>query len=78
MDVNELMEQLSKLTEIEQYSTSGATCSYLVEINEKTDNYQVYCEGNLIHTSTLADTPTKLLSGLCKSMNVEFEIIEKE
>ena len=28
--------------------------------------------------STMEDTPTNLLSGLCKSMNVEYKIIGKE
>jgi hypothetical protein len=78
LDVDELMAQLSKLTEIEEYSTSGATCSYFVEIDEGTNIYKVFCEGNLIHNSTMEDTPTNLLSGLCKSMNVDYKIIEKE
>ena len=78
IDVDGLMEELKKLTEIVESTTSGGTSNYYVEINEDTNIYQVWCEGQLIHNSTMEDTPTNLISGLCQSMNVEYKIIEKE
>lgn len=78
LDVDDLMIELNKLTEIVDYSISGGTCNYLVEINENTENCEVYCEGNLVDNFKLKDTPTKLLSNLCNSLKVEYNIIEKE
>ena len=78
LDVDDLMIELNKLTEIVDYSISGSTCNYLVEINENTENCEVYCEGNLVDNFKLKDTPTRLLSNLCNSLKVEYNIIEKE
>ena len=78
LDVEELWSQLSKLTEVEEYTTSGGTCSYFVEINEAENNCSVYCEGNMVEQFSMDNTPTKLLSNLSKSLKVEYNIIEKE
>lgn len=78
LDVDGLMEELKKLTEIVDYSTSGGTCSYFVEINEKDESCKVFCEGNLISNFTLKENPSNILSNLCESMKVEYNIIEND
>lgn len=77
-DIEALTEELKRLTEIVEYSTSGGTCTYFVEINENTDTCEVFCEGNLVDNFTLKDTPSNLLSNLSKSLKVEYNVIEKE
>ena len=78
IDVDALMEQLKKLTEIVECSCSGGTSCYYVEINENTENCEVYCEGQLIDNFTLKDTPSNLLSNLSNSLKVDYKVIEKE
>ena len=78
LDVEGLMEELKKLTEIVDYSTSGGTCNYLVEIDKNVDICRVFCEGNLVDNFAMKDKPSELLSRLCNSLKVEYNIIEKE
>lgn len=76
VDTNLIVEEYYNNTAQEEFSESGGTFNYFVEINEPKETCTVYCEGNVVDEFNTNDNSTNLLTKLSKSLKVKYNIIE--